>query len=1773
MPQFEVTAPDGRTATIEGPEAPSEAELEGIFSPAAQTPANGQQSTRKANPVDMVGLFEGVDKMDDALGRTGANELNTAVKGQTDVKLAKMKAANVAFLSQQFGVGADVVAGNLEQYRKNYVSQAMNLTADMDDSTFYSSVGAHLRTQKEEQNMLAGAAGMIYQDARGGKSFNESFAAWKEANRTTPGFNRLKEEYYRDYASKTYDFFRQNAERLSQPIDRVTAHMASLKKGAAPGTEEAVMTEHQKVQGILSTLSPDDQELVLDFAAGAAVKQTAGKDEKMTGIEKASRRVERGLDSFLGGLGRAAEVANAKGEDFRQNPTLGGLLRTVAGAAPAMFGAGQAAGEAGPEETRVRDLQSLNRKLVQRMTGEVDPLKGSTWISNGIMDAAESMPRMLVMLTPPGIAANLVATKQDIAGRYEDQGMSAGQADLLSGFAAPVYTALDFVSSKMVFKGKLPGIDKLLTAPVTSAAGLAGRTGIRAVGGMAEQFTQETLQDLTEPTVQSIASLMSDAVPEVEWGKEFASISNSAPETFAALLPLVIIGTAAGSFKDRSYGQEYLKNREALEAVGFTASVVESVLEAPTPEDAGAIVQENWSKREEGTQTQKTALQTLNEEAMAAREAMGQGWTKSGKAIVEKYPDVMWHRTRPGEIPIEIKRKDGAVVPAVISGWIEYPARMVRYPGEGDVIIPSIAFWSPESKHPITGDRGSWSHTTLAYGEEIVTPIPTAEQWAQGIREVADRQFQYTVFDESMRDAKGRRVVQVDDISGGGDGRGSYSLDTLRKEGVELPDIPDDLPAGQYTEQQIRERTSTSQAVNITKSADGDFVVTDKASSAVIGTAPTPEGAAQIIQDRNKDREATENGPTSTKNAVVDREREKRGLPKAMEAGKREFGTVWDEATRRLDANPTAASSLVKTLLESPRAVTDTENALLLQRQIELQNRFDTSAEALIAAQESGDTAAIEEATAEAKETSDALLDLYTVNKLVGTETGRGLSARRMMANEDFTLARMEVRRRAANEGKPLTKEQQAETKELFEQITALQKELATLKAARDESVSQTDESPETPRKRQRKAPPGKVMGFISKQAAEARKRIKERLAEGRAQSGLDPLDLADHAIVGAELIAKGVTKFADWSASMVKEFGARIEADLADIFDRARDIKKLQDIEARADMRIEELKRQIALEEVGTASKSTLTSESIEEKRKEIADLTKRVESLREQYRPEPPTPQEKAVERRGAELDKQIAKIEKQIADNTVGTESKAAPFTAPELAEREARLAALKEERKYLRESGIDPLPADEKKLAALKTRQRKQIAELERRLDEGDFEEEAPRTPLERDEAADRLAAQIDLLKLQYEAALEKDRYDRMSAAGKAASQLVSLYDSARNIMLSGDLGYLWRQGGLTFFSRPGTWAKAIPDTLKAIAADKVGALAINKRILDDPLYPEAKAAKLALSEFGASLRQQEEYMIGKYTEKTPILRNINQAGVVFLNRIRFDSWKALRGMGGVPTPESDRAFARLVNETTGRGSLPGFEKAAVGVARIGLAPRFVMSRFQYALGNSLWQAPDARSRLIIASEYARTAVGLGALYGLVKFASEAFYGDDDENKPTVETDPRSADFGKVKVGSTRYDPLSGIAQAIVFMSRLWSGEKKSTDSGKITDFTGDDIWRFGRSKLNAIPAAAENLRTGEDLGGNEAKVFGLTDNFPFIEGELTKLFFPITYREIINAYQKEDADEATVAAALMMMGVGVQRYRDDEEREEQRLRRRERRSEKQQRRAEQDSDSD
>jgi hypothetical protein len=426
--------------------------------------------------------------------------------------------------------------------------------------------------------------------------------------------------------------------------------------------------------------------------------------------------------------------------------------------------------------------------------------------------------------------------------------------------------------------------------------------------------------------------------------------------------------------------------------------------------------------------------------------------------------------------------------------------------------------------------------------------------------------YQYTV--QRPQEHNGHTIpgyIQIDEVHNGQNVR-STNLEALKAEGVDLPPVPDHLPQGQYTLEQIRNASKADLASEFIPPEKG--IEEAQAVQEVLDQQPpAPPPAESPLAETHTAPE----GPTSVRNAIVDTEREQRGLPPAMEAGKREFGTVWDEASKKLDENPNAGADLVDSLKENARAVTDTENALLLHRQIDLQNQFDKLTDRVVNGGEGQTPETLAEDRIQLAKVSDDLLDIYNVGRRVGTETGRGLNARKMLANEDYSLAKMVTVRRAANEGRKLTPEQSSE-------VEALHKKIADTQKAFDEYVSKTEKASKGQR-----AVRSVVVKYISEKAQAARERIKARAAEGRQMSGIDPTELADYALIGAEHIARGLESFGEWSTAMVKEFGDKITPHLNDIFSKATE--KAEDL---------------AIEQAYTAKKQRLEAT--------IADLTKRV-------------------------------------------------------------------------------------------------------------------------------------------------------------------------------------------------------------------------------------------------------------------------------------------------------------------------------------------------------------------------------------------------------------------------------------------------------------------------------------------------------------------------------------------------------------------------------------
>jgi uncharacterized protein YdbL (DUF1318 family) len=433
-----------------------------------------------------------------------------------------------------------------------------------------------------------------------------------------------------------------------------------------------------------------------------------------------------------------------------------------------------------------------------------------------------------------------------------------------------------------------------------------------------------------------------------------------------------------------------------------------------------------------------------------------------------------------------------------------------------------------------------------------------------------------------------------------------------------------------------------------------------------------------------------------------------------------------------------------------------------------------------------------------------------------------------------------------------------------------------------------------------------------------------------------------------------------------------------------------------------------------------------------------------------------------------------------------------------------------------------------LRGMKTRAKSRTADYEARVATGRLET-PERVPVAKDAEAIRLEARAETAKKAWHEALLGDRLRNRPLPKKVGSFAADIILSVpRALQTAGDVSAVLRQAGMAAFAHPIRTAKAVPEMFRSMfseAATERSAAAIRM----DPNYGNAVRAGVEFTEHGAPLRlsQMEEAYRSRLAEKIPIIGRFivkpsQRSFTTFLNRVRLESYNALEATltrTGTATPAEARALANMVNVFNGRGNVGRFAGAMDAAANVLYSPRNLISRFQILAGQPLYGG-SARTRALIAKEYGRYLVGLGVLYGMANLSGEA----------DVELDPRSSDFLKIRLGNTRLDPLSGLAQVSTFIGRMVSGETKDS-AGKVREVRFDDISRFARTKAAPTLGAAIDLRSGKNVVGEEATL-GSTAR---------QLVTPLSVDEIVKAMDEHGVPKGAAMGLLSLFGMGLQTY--------------------------------
>lgn len=320
--------------------------------------------------------------------------------------------------------------------------------------------------------------------------------------------------------------------------------------------------------------------------------------------------------------------------------------------------------------------------------------------------------------------------------------------------------------------------------------------------------------------------------------------------------------------------------------------------------------------------------------------------------------------------------------------------------------------------------------------------------------------------------------------------------------------------------------------------------------------------------------------PISIKNEAVDAQREARGLPPRFKPARRTFGQVWDQAMAKVqahdrarkDGEPRLGEVLVNELKTNPRPLSDLEDAILTYEQARRQQDQEDAVDALNTAADQFSKATTTDAEMEAERqiatasqwlanARDAVFEVYEVGQRAGTENGRGLNARKLAIQDDYTLTSMQNRRRAALGGKRLSPEQEAELASLHKRIEEL--EAKNQKLQREKNNLRTRRNVDTMRAdvfagRSRAKGVGSRLADMEAQALAWLASAEALGASSPDTLGASRPDLPDdpkiraYATIGASTWHSTQPRAA-WDEEMIEKLGEKIRPQLDDIFDASQ--------------------------------------------------------------------------------------------------------------------------------------------------------------------------------------------------------------------------------------------------------------------------------------------------------------------------------------------------------------------------------------------------------------------------------------------------------------------------------------------------------------------------------------------------------------------------------------------------------------------------------------------
>jgi len=758
-----------------------------------------------------------------------------------------------------------------------------------------------------------------------------------------------------------------------------------------------------------------------------------------------------------------------------------------------------------------------------------------------------------------------------------------------------------------------------------------------------------------------------------------------------------------------------------------------------------------------------------------------------------------------------------------------------------------------------------------------------------------------------------------------------------------------------------------------------------------------------------------------------------------------------------------------------------------------------------------------------------------------GTLAGQSLVARKGASIPDDTLASFMLRRAEEIGVDALTPGQQIATEMMFDKIKEAQKKF-------DDYVAQKENE------------------FSIREANLAVEEMKKKSANKKRTSK----DLAEER---KNIVADILDKFAKKNDSSVSFLGAGKLVEIApDVLKLARNlvesgvvtlseiITNIKDELKTGIPDIEETEiRQII---AGQHTERKKTKNELAEIWQDLKTEAKLLEELESLNRGEEPVKEEKKVKKNIAleDLRKKIkdhpltkmseerARDEKRITelkDRLARLEAGIAPPSTPN----EKR--AISEEIKILQQRIKDH---DLQKISDAKKKIKSEIAKVKDKIDRGEFSKEEKKE-LILDEEGRVLQRELSSLRREWEVMVLKDAYAKRTKQQKAFDEVAKIANVPRSIMASMDLSALLNQGLIPTLSHPKMAAQAMSQMYESMKNPKEFDRWF-QMVKDSPRYDliTKKMGIRITDPLSPFMEAREEAFGGGYAEKIPfigtnLIKGSERAYVQYLNKLRWDMANNMISRwedSGKTYKNSEKLYkftGRFVNDITGSAELPfTLEKYAGFFNSIFFSPRLMISRMRLLSPYYLMAAPnEIKKEYLKEMGKAMTAVfaviGAFALKGLSQ-------DDDDPNKISVELDPRSSDFAKIRQGDTRWNPLGGFQSLLRTYAQVGKGQAKSANTGIIRDLDpdapfgesrGSVIGRYFRSKLSPVAGTLVDWAQGRNVVG---------EPFSWKDAAIRSVI-PLSVQSVIEAWDQYGPGSLPKVLLPNMIGISTQTYKPRE----------------------------